>query len=52
MCPKIPIEEHPGRDDPLIITVTVVAVVLAIELAELSLPKYWRQVFEASVKLA
>ena len=40
MRAEIPIEEHPGRDDPLIVTVTVVAVVLAVELTEFGLTKY------------
>ena len=36
---EVPIKEHPGRDDSLVVTVTVIAVVLAIKLAELGLAK-------------
>ena len=39
MGSEVPIKEHPGRDDPLVITVTVIAVVLSVELAELGLTK-------------
>lgn len=37
--PEVPIKEHPCRDNPLVITVTVIAVVLSIKLAEFGLAK-------------
>ena len=39
MFPEVPIEEHPGRDNSLIVKVTVKAVVLPVVLAQLGLTK-------------
>lgn len=36
---EIPVKEHPSRDDPLIISVALKAVVLSIVLAQLGLTK-------------
>ncbi len=36
---EIPIKEHPGGYDPFIVTVTVIAVVLAVKLTQLGLGK-------------
>ena len=41
--PEVPIKEHPGWDDPLVVTVTVITVVLPVELAQLGLTKNCRE---------
>ena len=38
---EVPIKEHPSWDDSLVIGVTVKAIVVSIELAELGLAKDW-----------
>ncbi len=44
---EIPIKEHPGGDDPLVIDVTVEAVVVSIELAQFGLTEDWGSEREA-----
>ncbi len=38
---EIPIKEHPGRDDPFIVRVTVETIIVSVEFAELGQAKDW-----------